>query len=78
MKKLGTSLWQLWIRFGNLLGWINSRIILGILFFVILTPLAILRRLSTKPRLDLEFKSDRKSYFKPSKARDTKNFEMQF
>lgn len=39
---------QLWMAFANILGWINSRIILFIIFFFILTPIAFFARLFGK------------------------------
>ncbi|MEO4040316.1 SxtJ family membrane protein [Hoeflea sp. CAU 1731] len=37
-----------WERLGNVLGWINSRIILGILFFLIVTPTALIMKIIGK------------------------------
>jgi len=34
-----------WISFGNALGWINSRIILGLVFMVVLLPISFTMRL---------------------------------
>lgn len=34
-----------WLAWARILGWINTRIILTIVFFLVLTPLALLRRL---------------------------------
>lgn len=53
----GLSLWALfipktlqpfyrvWMRFADLLGWINTRIILGIMFYFIILPMGLLMRL---------------------------------
>ena len=46
---------KLWMRFGLLLGMIVSPIVLGILFFVLITPVAILMRLSGRDELRLKF-----------------------
>src|SRR5262245_61526929 len=35
----------LWMRLGEALGWVNSRIILSAVFFVILLPIGLIRRL---------------------------------
>ena len=35
----------LWMRLGSLLGWINSRIILGVVFFLILQPISLLMKI---------------------------------
>src|SRR2546425_11500964 len=35
---------RLWMKIGHVLGWINTRIILGFLFYVIVTPVGLVRR----------------------------------
>lgn len=37
--------YRLWMKLGEYLGWINSRIILGIVFIVILNPIAFIMKL---------------------------------
>lgn len=34
-----------WMRFGEVLGWINTRIILTLVFFLVVTPIGLLMRL---------------------------------
>ena len=34
----------IWMKFGLILGWINSRLILGLIFFLMLQPLALIMR----------------------------------
>ncbi len=34
-----------WMKFAGAIGWVNSRILLGIFFFLIITPVALIRRL---------------------------------
>ena len=46
---------KLWMRFGLLLGMIVSPIVLGIIFFVMFTPIAILMRLIGRDELRLKF-----------------------
>ena len=46
---------KLWMRFGLLLGMIVSPIILGIIFFGLFTPIAMLMRLSGRDELRLKF-----------------------
>jgi hypothetical protein len=41
----------LWMKIGHALGWINSRIILGILFFLMFAPVALVLRLLGKDML---------------------------
>ena len=49
---------RLWIRFGLLLGMIISPFVLGILFFVFFTPMAILMKLYGRDELRLKFKKN--------------------
>ena len=37
--------YKLWMKLGYFLGWINSRIILGLIFFIVLLPIAIFMRI---------------------------------
>ena len=37
--------YKIWIKIGIILGWINSRIILGIVYCVILIPIALIMKL---------------------------------
>lgn len=38
-------LYQKWISLGNLLGWLNSKIILGLIFFTIVIPISLLMKI---------------------------------
>ena len=34
-----------WMKVGNILGWVNSRIILGLVFLIVLQPIALIMRI---------------------------------
>ena len=51
-----------WYKIAEGLGWVNSRVILSILFFVFLWPIATLYKLSAKNPLGLK-RTDAKSVF---------------
>jgi len=59
----GFAIWILWLwnKIALVLGWINTRIILGAVFYVFLTPIAFITRLFTKNILQL--KKIQKSYY---------------
>lgn len=62
MKKFFRALYAAWVKFGMVLGYINIRIILSILFFIIVTPVGLLRRLAGKDSLRIrQFKKGRGS-----------------
>ena len=43
--------YRLWMKIGHVLGWINTRIILGVMFFLMFAPVALLLRLLGKDML---------------------------
>ena len=53
---------KLWFKFGILLGKVISPIIMGIIFFLVVTPIGIIMRLIGKDVLNLKY-SDYKSYW---------------
>jgi hypothetical protein len=57
-SNLLTPLNKLWFRFGLFLGKIISPIIMGIIFFSVVTPIAIIMRLFKKDILNLKFKEN--------------------
>ena len=38
--------YKIWMKIGNILGWINSRLILGLVFIFILQPIALIMKLT--------------------------------
>jgi len=57
-----TPLNKLWFKFGIILGKIISPIIMGIIFFLVVTPIGLLMRLLKKDVLNLKF-NDNKTYW---------------
>lgn len=41
--------YRVWMRFANVLGWINTRIILSLIFFLVVLPTGLIMRLSRDP-----------------------------
>ncbi len=69
-SKFLTPLNKLWFRFGLFLGKIISPIIMGIIFFLVVTPIGLLMRLLKKDLLNLKI-NDEKTYW--IKKIDTNN-----
>ena len=61
-SKLLTPFNKLWFRFGLLLGKIISPLIIGIIFFIVVTPIGIIMRLLRKDLLNLKF-NQKNSYW---------------
>ena len=67
---------KLWFKFGILLGKIVSPIIMGIIFFLVVTPIGFIMRIFGKDLLNLKFNSN-KTYWiekKDSKSSMKKQF----
>ena len=58
-SKLLTPLNKLWFRFGMLLGKIISPIIMGFIFFLVVTPIGLIMRLLGKDVLNLKYNKER-------------------
>ena len=54
IKPLGKLIANAWLRFSFLIGTVNSRILLTLFFYILLTPLAVIRRLFGHDLLLLE------------------------
>ena len=61
-SKLLTPLNKLWFRFGIFLGKIISPIIMGFIFFLVVTPIGLIMRLLGKDVLNLKYNKE-KSYW---------------
>ena len=70
-SKILNPLNKLWFKFGILLGKIVSPVIMGIIFFLVVTPIGIFMRLLGKDLLNLKFNS-KKSYWIEKKDQKSK------
>ena len=61
-SKILTPLNKIWFKFGIFLGRIISPLVMGIIFFFVVTPTGLLMRVFRKDLLNLKFNSD-KSYW---------------
>ena len=61
-SKILTPLNKLWFRFGIFLGKIISPVIMGIIFFLVVTPIGLFMRLLRKDLLNLRY-NKKKSYW---------------
>ena len=57
-SKILNPLNKLWFKFGIFLGKIISPLVMGIIFFLVVTPIGLLMRLLNKDLLNLRFKNN--------------------
>ena len=68
-SRLLTPLNILWFKFGIFLGKIVSPIVMGVIFFFVVTPIAILMRISKKDLLNLKFNNKETYWIKKSELK---------
>ena len=62
-SKILTPLNKSWIKLGELLGRIIAPIVMGIVYFIILTPISLLVRLFGKDLIGMKFNNNLKTYW---------------
>ena len=60
--RLLTPAYRGWMLFAEKFGWVNSRVLLGIIFYGILTPMGLVRRMAGKPSFTYGFDKQAKTY----------------
>ncbi|MBI3494351.1 MAG: hypothetical protein HY047_21600 [Acidobacteria bacterium] len=67
---------RVWMKFARALGWVNSRILLSIFFFVIITPYGAIQRLVGRDRLGRRWRAAPPTWVPaPPRLRDPKHFD---
>ena len=61
--------YKAWMIFGEKIGWLNSRILLGLVFYGLLTPISLVMVLLGKRPLQLQFDPKAETYRVPKEAR---------
>ena len=69
---------KLWMSFGLVLGMIVSPIVMGVIFFMIFTPIGILFRLFGRDELLLQFKTKPSYWTKRNNDLQSNSFRRQF
>ncbi len=70
--------YQVWMRIGLVLGWINTRIILGIVFYGLVTPMGAIMRLLNQDPMARKFEENLQTYRLPSQPKTRLSMEKPF
>ena len=70
----------LWMVLSVILGWIMTRVILSLLFFVVITPIGLIGRMFGNRFLDLQWDRSKDSYwnYRDNKEQSPDDYERQF
>ena len=67
-----------WMAFGHVLGWINARIILGIVFFLVVLPIGLVMRLFGKDLLHVHTPKSANYWIQRGQPLDPQSLRNQF
>ena len=72
--------YSVWMYFSVVLGWLMTRLILGLLFYIVVSPIGFISRLFGKEFLELKNSSLNSSYwnYKNNQRTSHQDFEKQF
>lgn len=62
--RLLRPVYRLWMKFAFLMGWINARLLLGVFFYLVLTPIGIVLRVTGRDLLDRRIDRGAVSYWR--------------
>jgi len=71
-------IYRRWMALGHVLGWINTRIILGFVFYLVVTPIGFIRRLLGKDPMGKEIRADMDSYRISRQPRPPSHLKRQY
>jgi hypothetical protein len=78
LPKTLKPVYLVWMTLGNALGWINTRIILSIMFYLIILPVGLVMRLTGKDPMAQSITREQRSYRVISAVPDKKHVERPF
>jgi len=67
-----------WMRFAEAIGWVNNRLILGVVYFALITPVGWLRRWLGGDPMARRYDSGAATYRKPKDRRARESLERPF
>ena len=80
LKNFFKKIYDYWMLFAKALGWVNTRILLSLMYFVIFTPFRIVSIVIGKDFLDRKIEKVRESYWNKREIKPFKKelYERQF
>lgn len=73
-------LYFLWLKFAASLAWVNTRLLIGIIFFLIFSPIGIILRILRKDLIKQSWDAQASSYWikRPDEPFDSSRYEKQY
>jgi hypothetical protein len=70
--------YKVWMGIAFAVGWIVSRVILILLFYLVITPVSVLARVFGKRFIDIDYRTKRDSYWVSKSPAEIKNYDKMF
>lgn len=71
--------YRLWVKFAMAMAWVNTRLLLGLVFYLVITPIAVVFRIIGKDPLDRAIDKKAETYWKNREpVRDLSRYEEQY
>jgi hypothetical protein len=70
--------YRIWMKIGAVLGWVNTRLILGVVFYFLFTPIGLIMRLFRHDAMARKFEPRADSYRLKSKTTDRNDMEVPY
>lgn len=70
------NVWQKWLKIGKFIAYINTKILLGLLFYTVFTLYGIFVKLLRKDILDLDLKKNIDTYWKKKELEEMEYFKQ--
>ena len=72
------SVYRWWMVLGNILGWVNTRILLSLIFYLVVTPVKLIMSVAGNDPMNRKFDPKADTYRVPRKPRDSTHMKHQF
>jgi hypothetical protein len=69
---------RVWMTIGETLGWVNSRVILTLVYYVVIVPIGLIRRLGGHDPMRRRFEPDAATYRIPHAGRPPSHLHRQY
>lgn len=69
---------RVWLKISDVLGWVNTRLVMGIMFFLLIVPIGLLVRVFKKDPLNNQWSETDESYRIVTKNRNKDHLEKPF
>lgn len=80
LTKLLLPVYIIFVKVGHVLGWINTRILLVVIFYVFFTPIGLIKKIFVKDFLNKKIELEKESYWldKSKTNKDMESYERQY